>query len=232
VRCFAAGGLAGAFLATPAAAIVGGEPENGPIARHIVHVGICSGIALSFDVVLTAAHCVGGHVRWRDADGATHAAAPDAVAVHPQFQPYTDARQVVLDLALLKWTGGLPAAYRPASLGEDVLWRGDTAVMTGFGESQQGQADTAGTLRSVESVVITPFGFDERVAWLGRDTPAGACRGDSGGALTKDGRVVGVLVSIVGRCGHRTRAVMLAPQRQWIDATLAGWGRRAEWATP
>jgi hypothetical protein len=30
-------------------------------------------------------------------------------------------------------------------------------------------------------------------------------------------------------CGEYSQGVLLGPQRAWIDATLAGWGRAARW---
>ena len=30
-------------------------------------------------------------------------------------------------------------------------------------------------------------------------------------------------------CGAMTQGVLVAPQRAWIDATLARWGRTASW---
>jgi hypothetical protein len=42
--------------------------------------------------------------------------------------------------------------------------------------------------------------------------------------------LIGVVTSIVGPCGHLTRAVMIGPQRAWIDSVLAGWGQSGGWA--
>ena len=52
-----------ALTAAPAAAIVGGGPAADPaVAPHVVMIsgtaGVCSGVAVAPDLVLTAAHCV------------------------------------------------------------------------------------------------------------------------------------------------------------------------------
>ena len=48
-----------------------------------------------------------------------------------------------------------------------------------------------------------------------------------------DGTIAAVSTWATGRskagCGEMSQGVLVAPQRAWIDKTLAGWGRSAAW---
>lgn len=222
---------AAALLPHPSEAIVGGEVERGPLARQIVQVSICTGILVARDVVLTAAHCATGHVQWRDDDGALQARVTRESVVSPAFRAgIADARVPVIDLALLRLDEPVSPRLVPARLSPGGASPGESLVMSGFGEAVQGDQQSAGTLRSAVVTAIDAYGGSDLVTWLHRDEAVGACKGDSGGALTRDGLLIGVVTSIVGRCGHLTRAVMVGPQRAWIDETLAGWNRSAAWS--
>ena len=82
-------------LATPARAVVGGlDAPDAALARSSVMVlssrgGVCTGIVLARDVVLTAAHCaapgVEHRVHFRDEAGAPVLLAVAARAVHPGY---------------------------------------------------------------------------------------------------------------------------------------------------
>ena len=59
---------------------------------------------------------------------------------------------------------------------------------------------------------------------------AGACGGDSGAPLfLADGETVAAIVAWTSgaergkRCGGLTQGPLIAPQRDWIEATLARW---------
>src|SRR5262249_31098637 len=93
----------------PAAALVGGAPEaSRSIARHVVMVvgsdgGMCSGVVVAQDLILTAAQCIHPATSYRiigfDAPKALTNVA--STIVHPEFDP--DAvlrRRVTADVAL------------------------------------------------------------------------------------------------------------------------------------
>lgn len=218
---------AAALMVSPANAIVGGRPESGDVASNLVHVGICTGIVLASDVVLTAGHCVTGKVAWRAGSGQLQVSQTREALVFGDAQP--DAPLPNIDLALLRIETPIGGAIKPASLSSAPLWPGDEVTITGFGEAIEGQANTAGVLRSGDLSVVEPYGWQNFVAWLEGDGHTGACKGDSGGALTHGGLVTGVVTAIVGHCGFRTKAVLIGPQRSWIDQTLGRWGRHANW---
>ncbi|OJY36077.1 MAG: hypothetical protein BGP06_03995 [Rhizobiales bacterium 65-9] len=222
-----------AMSAAPAGAIVGGEPESGPVARRLVQVGVCTGVVLARDVVLTAAHCVTGNVKWRDAQGQMRSIPTRESSIAPAFKPgETNPGIPTIDLSLLRLRDSLPAPFVPAELSAEPVRLDERVVITGFGESIQGYAESAGALRSAAMRVIEPFGYESEAIWMERGGAAGACKGDSGGAVTRDGPVVGVITSILGYCGYRTRAILLGPQKRWIDGAMDGWGRKASWRAP
>src|SRR5918993_6071773 len=116
-------------LALPAAgahAIVGGQPEEGPLSRQSVMVlssngGVCSAVVLAPDVVLTAAHCVTGaaehRVHFRDEAGEPVLIVPAAKAVHPGYNAKAiENRRRSVDLALLRVPEPLPQRFETAAL--------------------------------------------------------------------------------------------------------------------
>ena len=113
--------LAAALSAAPAAAVVGGAPDDGPLSRTSVMVlgsngGVCSAVVVvALDAVLTAAHCVAGaaehRVHWREASGEPALVPPAATAIHPGYDPKAiAARRRSIDLALLRLASPLPPA--------------------------------------------------------------------------------------------------------------------------
>ncbi|MBL8589326.1 MAG: S1 family peptidase [Methylobacteriaceae bacterium] len=222
--------IAAILTPAPASAIIGGAPEQGPLARHLVQVSICTGIVVAPDVVLTAAHCATGVVKWRDATGIGQSRRTREAKLFPTWKPgVNDPADPPIDLALLRLEAPLAPPFEPATLTTARPRPGAPAVFSGFGETIAGQADSAGELRSASAPVVEPYGREDNVVWLERDSKTGACKGDSGGALWRGEALAGVVTSILGPCGYRTRAVLVGPQRGWIDATLAAWGRKARW---
>ena len=177
---------------------------------------------MSSDVVLTAAHCDSGFIVWRDAAGVRYVANKQARTVASSSA----------DLALLKLATPVNASIKPALLSAKVPWLADRVSIIGFGEAVPGKESSAGTLRSATLSVREPLINDGLTVWADNGGTAGACKGDSGGALRLGMGVIGIVTSIVGPCGTVSIAVLLGPQREWIDQTLAAWGRKARWEGP
>ncbi len=228
----------------PARAVVGGAPETGPLAASTLMIlsssgGACSGVVLAPDVVLTAAHCVteadAHRAHWRDPAGAPVLAAIAAIAVHPGYDPDAiAARRRSIDLALVRLAAPLPSPFRPATLLGANAGAGEALDLVGYGVAQEGEAGrlTGGTLRRARLSVVEPYGPSSILVWLaGAD--AGGCHGDSGGPIARADAVLAVTSWTRGtngaECGDISQGVLVGPQRGFIDATLAGWGRGAAW---
>src|SRR5690606_22787243 len=104
----------------------------------------------------------------------------------------------------------------------------------GYGPLRRGEERSAGVLRRAVFTAAQPFGPSRILLWIDARR-AGVCPGDSGGPLAgDDGRVIAA--SAWGGTGGDSgcigaaQGVLLAPQRGWIDQTLAGWGAEARWS--
>ncbi|MDP3257592.1 MAG: trypsin-like serine protease [Bosea sp. (in: a-proteobacteria)] len=240
-----------ALAVPPAGAVVGGR-DGGPLGSSTLMVlnargGVCTGIVLSPRTVLTAAHCAAGgtelRIHWKEG-GEPVLLPPAAVAMHPDFRANAVAtRQRSIDLALLRLAQPLPGRFRPADLRDGTPPRtGAPVVLAGYGVSREGEARSTGVYRSAALAVVEPYGPGKLLLWAadpvgaGKTAGPGACQGDSGGPMMgRDGdSVVAVTSWSTGpsgkSCGLLSQGVLVAPQRRWIDGTLAGWGERANWS--
>jgi hypothetical protein len=230
-------------LPLPAQAIVAGAEDAGPLSRAAIMVlssrgGVCSGVVVARDAILTAAHCVTGatdyRVHYRDEDGRPVLLEPAGLAVHPGYDKGAVAgRRRSIDLALVRLGAPLPARFTPATLTPASPSKGEAVTFGGYGVAREGDARSTGTFRTVELSAIEPYGRSAILLWANGAAGAGACEGDSGGPVASGGAVAAVTswASGAGRkqCGALSQAILLGPQRGWIDTTLAGWSRQAAW---
>ncbi|HEX8167787.1 MAG TPA: trypsin-like serine protease [Beijerinckiaceae bacterium] len=231
------------MLTTPARAIVGGTEDAGPLARRTVMVlsskgGVCSAVIVAADAVLTAAHCATGapqhRVHWKGEDGTPELVEPAAIAVHPGYDPKAvETRRRSVDLALIKLPQNLPDRFAAATLSGANPSAGARVVFGGYGVAKAGDARSTGTFRTVALLVAEPYGKSTILVWADGVGKAGACTGDSGGPVTQGEAVIAVTTWVGdrkgGACGAISQGVLVGPQREWIDRTLAGWGKRARW---
>jgi hypothetical protein len=223
----------------PALAVTGNAPPaTGWAARAIVMVvdargDLCTGTALTRDLVLTAAHCVARNERYDVRPYQTDATfAVRSVALHPRFdyESYAASRATA-DVALIKLTGLLPDIVVPAALAAPRrVHVGETLTIAGFGTVDAGTARGLGVPREAKLVVTgVPGSLQIRLydqATRNKRRGLGACTGDSGApAYDGDGPLVIGVVSWSTApldeegCGGLTGVTPLLLYRAWIVET-------------
>ncbi|MDH2309032.1 S1 family peptidase [Methylobacterium brachiatum] len=220
----------------PAGAIVGGAeaPAGGAVMVLSSNGGVCTGLVLAPDTVLTAGHCVAAgrehRVHFRDDAGAPVLIEVSGRAIHPGYDAgAASGRRKSIDLALLRTATPLPPRFAPVTLSAALPRAGERLTLAGYGAARAGDPRSTGTYRSVGLPVIEPYGPSRILVWL-KGGAAGGCQGDSGGPITgPDGAVLALAAWIGGTCGGLTQGVLVGPQRGWIDRVLDGWGRGARW---
>jgi secreted trypsin-like serine protease len=245
--------IGAALTLTPrsAGAVVAGSPADASIGQSLVMVlteggGVCSGVVLAPQVVLTAGHCLqkGKAVRvYAPLPGAPAGAprliAPSASAVHPAYAANAvGTRRRSVDLALLRLPEALPPHFTAAQIAAaPAPGAGTPVVVAGDGLADEANPNSSGKPRSALLTVVEPYGRSTILLWAepAPGAAAGACKGDSGGAMAmSSGALIAVIAFAEGaggaRCGKLTQGVLVAPQRSFIDATLAKWGAEARWA--
>ena len=167
---------------------------------------------------------------------------PAKIAVHPEFRANAAAsRQRSVDMALVLLPQAL-GAFSPATLSAAMPRSGESVTVAGFGTSNEADARSTGILRSATLAVVEPYGPGKILLWaaessgLGKVPGAGACQGDSGGAMINAaGHAVAITSWSTGpgnlRCGLLTQGTLIGAQRGWLDQTLENWGRQATWFT-
>jgi len=229
----------GLLVCAPALALTGNAPPaSGFAARPIVMIidaqgNLCTGTALSADLVLTAAHCVVRQVDYQIKIYQTRQSISVRTALrHPQFD-YANyaASRATADVALLKLAAPLPSSVIPATLAPPRrVAVGETLTVAGFGVTLAGTARGLGQPRMAMLIVtgkpgslqIRLFDLATRNLRIG----LGGCTGDSG-APVFDGQtpsVIGVVSWSTAPndeegCGGLTGVTPLLLYRDWIMQT-------------
>jgi hypothetical protein len=225
------------LAAVPAHAIVGGAeaPAGGAVMVLSSNGGVCTGVVLAPDAVLTAGHCAAGphehRIHFRDASGQPVLVEVRGRAVHPGYDAGAAAgRRRSIDLALLRTATPLPARFAPVTLSAAAVRAGEGLTLSGYGAARAGDPRSTGTFRSVAMPVVEPYGPSRILVWLQAGAGTGGCQGDSGGPITgPDGSVLALAAWVGGACGGLTQGVLVGPQRAWIDRALDAWGVSARW---
>lgn len=236
--------LAALLFAAPANAVTGNAPPaTGWAARPIVMVidargDLCTGTALTRDLVLTAAHCVTLPIDYRVRVFQNGGTIPvRAIARHPRFSMASyAANRATADVALIKLAAPLPAIVVPAGLAAARrVADGEKMTIAGFGVTQAGTALGLGVPRAAQLVVTgKPGSLQIRLldAKTRNQRPGlGGCTGDSG-APVYDGvgpLVIGVISWSTAAgdeegCGGLTGVTPLINYRAWIVETARKFG--------
>ena len=231
-------------LCAPAFAITGNAPPaTGWAARPIVMIvdareDLCTGTALTRDLVLTAAHCVARPVAYTVKAYQTGGPiAVRSVAIHPGFNAASyAASRATADLALIKLASPLPDIVVPASLAAPRrVAAGETLTVAGFGVTLAGTARGLGIPREAKLTVTgKPGSLQIRLydpATRSLRSGLGGCTGDSGApAFDGDGPLVIGVVSWSTApndeegCGGLTGVTPLINYRAWIVETARKFG--------
>ncbi|MEI6573826.1 MAG: trypsin-like serine protease [Alphaproteobacteria bacterium] len=214
-------------------AVVKGAPDPS-LERHVVMVldnrgNVCSGVVLTQNVILTAAHCIASasawRVHWRAADNTPILVEPKYVRVHPEYDSKAIKKRVrSVDLAVVVLNDPLPNQFTPIGLAiTDTLPAGETVIVGGYGLSEEKKPKALGKFLSAALSVVEPYGPSRFVLWLQdtSSTGAGGCHGDSGGPMFAQGTVIAIIAWTTGPgksdCGEYTQGTLIAPHREWIE---------------
>jgi hypothetical protein len=198
--------LLASLHAGAAHAIINGNAST--LSQHMVRVigrtgkPNCSGVALDRTHVITAAHC---HPRFVFVDGKRI-----AIARIAQSALLDDGKRVMVkgDALILTLRANLPATVLPIAIGEQG---GDGRyTIAGFGAVVEADRGKLGPLHEAAVVHFEPL----RLVDPQRDgeLSASACYGDSGGAVVRNGMLIGIITRASHPhprkvCGHLTHYV-------------------------
>ena len=202
---------------------------------------MCTGVALTPMLVLTAAHCVpDGDMALIEFSNSLLplGSAIRAKARHPEFDAKAAARhRVTADVALLKLALPIKAAPAPLAPASITAAVGDRYVIAGYGVELPAEGKSAGTLRAATLIVTgQPGSLQFRLvdpATKGERAGLGACTGDSGAPVFRD--VAGTLMvagvvswstgpKLADGCGGMTGVTPLTRYRSWIVEQARKWG--------
>lgn len=233
-------------LLAPAAALglVGPAREAPELEPYVVMVldesaddpSYCSASVITRTIVLTAAHCVASpddaRVRFRDAQGELATRNVASIAINPGYRRDAIRRRLIsIDLALIRLVEPLPSDFKQVALSTAArLDFSQTFRIAGFGVGDERSVGTGGVLRAGNLVATGPR--SSILVWLTDPNRAGlgACTGDSGAPIFAADRPVLLAVAVWAKgegghfCGALTQAVLIAPQRAWIENVARAWG--------
>ena len=182
----------------PNTGIIGGVDSVGTedYAKTIVMLynaaegSLCTASIVSDQNLVTAAHCVDGPATNLRIIFGTDLAnketrivrSIDSYETSPVYAFRSSEELNTGDIAVVKFSGGLPAGFKAAQIltSGNALQTGATVMLAGYGISDGVSHAGAGKLRSAE-VTILNGQYSESEVLLDQTKGKGACHGDSGG---------------------------------------------------
>ncbi len=169
----------------------------GLLERSPEGVAMCTASILAPDILVTAAHCVTETLgNATDPSNVLIAFGNDlngnAVDIHrvtgvmasPKWKGLASRGKDQGDIAVVRFSGGLPTGYRAAKLlpARTPLRARSSVVLMGYGVNQMNSqgGSGAGVLRKVDALIDSPT-FGKTEVLLDQRNGKGACHGDSGG---------------------------------------------------
>jgi secreted trypsin-like serine protease len=199
---------------------------------------LCTASLIADGVAITAAHCVAGdtshlHISFGTSAKGHEARNIDETATTPDWGSNSEQDTNTGDIALLRFSGGIPKNYAPVRLlaSRHKFKDGDTVQLAGFGVTNGQRQSGAGTLHSVD-VTIADANFSETEVLLDQTQGKGACHGDSGGpAFVRSKSGVLYLWGITSRgssdpsdtCSGQSIYTKVSAFSKWIKSTAKSW---------
>ena len=137
-----------------------------------------------------------------------------------------------IDLALVETETPLDPRFTPPPLADgDGPPVGDDAILAGYGVAREGAPRAAGPCAARGSRCARRCRASCCGPTMRRAAPAHAAAISGAPLFLADGETVAAIVAWTSggergkRCGGLTQGPLIAPQRDWIAATLARWAR-------
>jgi hypothetical protein len=206
---------------------------------------LCTASVIGPHTAVTAAHCVSpGRTKpvvifGNDIRSPQREVRPvSKVVVNPNWAKRRGTGMDQGDIALVKFTGGLPEDYHPVPMlqTDRALRKGRTVTLAGYGISNAAEKTGAGILRKTQVKIDGPrSGKSEMI--LDQTRGHGACHGDSGGPAFVRQRGQVILAGVTNRgypdsapddCRHKVVYTKVSSYAPWIDRTERGFGDETE----
>ena len=148
---------------------------------------LCTGTLLNRNHLLTAAHCLGHQITsMRVFSGlsrkdSTNILDAESMITPPQWETRSKEEFDRGDLAIIKFSSGLPKSYKPVVLGNTAdLQNGKEVLIAGYGRTDGVNKKGAGVLRKTFATIAETH-YGETEVLFDQQNGKGACHGDSGG---------------------------------------------------
>ena len=204
--------------------------------------GLCT-VSLANDLALTAAHCVEAAN-----SGAAKLVFSTSIASNKVTRPVVAAIQYSTygtvtgdhpdtgDMALVRFTGGLPTGYAAAKFwtSNSALNVGQWVTLAGYGITDGEEHTGSGTLRKTwVKVAQAKYGKTEII--FDQRSGQGACHGDSGGPAILASGGKNYVMGVTSRgyndanddCSQYAVYTRVAPYKKWIKAAAKALGSAA-----